>query len=98
MTNINKHLALLGKPVEDRVTKFKGIVTSVSFDLYGCIQAVVNPGLDADGKPKELNWYDVSRLVVTGEPVMDAPNYAWTPGAIAAGDKGPSEKPALNKV
>ena len=43
--NIKSHLSILGKPVKDKVTGMKGIVSSVSFDLYGCIQVIVNPGL-----------------------------------------------------
>ena len=53
MVNLTKHLNLLGMRVEDRVTGFKGVVATVGFDLYGCIQAVVNPGTDADGKLRE---------------------------------------------
>jgi len=50
--NVQDHLSLLGKEVEDVVTGMSGIVASVSFDLYGCIQAIINPGLDKDGKRK----------------------------------------------
>ena len=38
--NILGHLELLGQKVEDKVTGFRGVVTTISFDLYGCIQAV----------------------------------------------------------
>ena len=73
---INDYLALLGLKVQDKVTDYEGVVTSVSFDLYGCIQAVVNPGLDKDGKPKETYWFDVTRLkVVNNIPIMDVPNF-----------------------
>jgi len=37
----NKHLEMLGKEGFDVVTGFDGVITSVSFDLYGCVQAVV---------------------------------------------------------
>lgn len=53
MINLKKHLDLLGMRVEDRVTGFRGVVSSVGFDLYGCIQAIVNPGQDKDGKLME---------------------------------------------
>jgi len=43
---IQKHLDLLGHKVTDRVSGFTGVVTSIGFDLYGCIQAVVTPGAD----------------------------------------------------
>lgn len=90
--NIQKHLNLLGLKVRDRVTGAKGVVASISFDLYGCIQAVVNPGLDKDGKQLDQNWYDVSRLEVTdSEPVMPRPDFVS--GPVAEGRKGPAEKP-----
>lgn len=47
---IKKHLNLLGHEVKDKVSDFKGVVTSISFDLYGCVQADVRPKeLDKDG-------------------------------------------------
>lgn len=99
MINLKKHLDLLGMPVKDRVSGFVGVVTSVGFDLYGCIQAIVNPGTDSAGKPQDSHWFDVNRLEVTGDaPVMPRPEFDWSPQAISAGDKGPAEKPRQNKV
>ncbi len=95
--NIQKHLNLLGKKVKDKVTGYKGVVSSVGFDLYGCIQAIVNPGLDKDGKPLDNHWFDVSRLEVLSEtPVLPPPNYEY--GRQAEGMQGAAEKPAQNKV
>ncbi len=92
--NINEHMELLGLRVRDRVTGIEGVVTSVCFDLYGCIQAILNRGLDKDGKPHESFWYDISRLEVTDDaPVMRRPDYNWTPPGVAAGAKGPAERP-----
>ena len=95
--NIKKHLDLLGMKVEDKVTGFKGVVASISFDLYGCVQAIVNPGVDATGKAMDHNWFDIARLKVTSdEPVMDRPNYDF--GLVAEGKKGAAEKPAWGKA
>jgi len=97
--SINAHLGLLGKHVHDRVTGFQGVVTSLTFDLYGCIQSLVHPGVQSDGKLGEQQWFDVSRLRVNDPtPVMDRPRYEWTPEAVAAGEKGPADKPAYNKA
>lgn len=94
---IEKHLGLLGMKVEDKVTKMKGVVTSICFDLYGCIQATINPGMDKEGKLKECFWFDVQRLnILEKNPVMERPNFDY--GKIAEGKKGPAEKPAFNKV
>lgn len=88
------HLNLLGHKVTDRVTGFTGVVTSVSFDLYGCIQAIVHPGLDKDGKPSDQCWFDVNRLQVTGDRVMPKPDYLRS----APDTKGPAEKPRFSKA
>lgn len=92
--NIQQHLNLLGLKVEDRVTGFKGVVATVAFDLYGCIQAVVNPGLDKEGKIGESAWFDVNRLKVTDDfPVMDRPDFVLP----SPNQKGPAERPRQNK-
>ena len=91
---IKKHLDLLGHRVKDRVSDFEGVVISMSFDLYGCIQADVRPTkLDKDGKIVMGSWFDVSRLkVLSKKPLMDAPNFEW--GNVAEGKKGPANLPA----
>lgn len=90
---IKKHLDLLGYKVKDKVSDFEGVVISMSFDLYGCIQADVRPmGLGKDGKLVGGHWMDVARLkVVSKKPLMDIPNFEW--GAIAEGKKGPANLP-----
>jgi hypothetical protein len=95
---IDYYLSYLGMKVKDKVTGFSGIVTSISFDLYGCIQALVNPGLK-DGKFKECSWFDISRLKFTGStPVMRAPNFFLSDETKSkSNDKGPAEKPLFNK-
>ena len=96
MLNVKEHLSKLGLPAVDRITGFKGIVTSVTFDLYGCIQALINPGVDKDGKPQELTWFDIVRLNFTDKtPVMQPPDFEL--GAVAEGKKGPEAKPKFNK-
>ncbi len=97
MIHVKEHISLLGLKVEDRVTGFKGVVASISFDLYGCVQAIVNPGADKDGKLMEQCWFDVSRLTITSaEPVMDRPNFEY--GTQAEGKQGASEKPRFMKA
>lgn len=92
---IKKHLDLLGYEVKDKVSDYKGVVISMSFDLYGCIQA--------DVRPKELNpdsrtlqpgiWLDVSRLEkISSTPLMQQPNFEW--GLVAEGLKGPANLPS----
>lgn len=93
---ITKHLSMLGLKVRDRVTGFTGVITSVSFDLYGCIQAVVHPGVNG-GKLDDAIWFDIARLeVIEFTPVMELPNFEF--GPVAEGKKGPAEKPRFNKA
>jgi hypothetical protein len=94
--NIRKHMELLGKKVSDSVTGFEGVVSSIGFDLYGCVQAIVNPGKDKDGKLRDSHWFDVARLkVLSNKPVITPPNYDY--GIVAEGRKGAAEKPPMNK-
>jgi hypothetical protein len=96
MTNVKQHLDMLGLRVRDKVTGFSGVVASVCFDLYGCIQAGVNPGMAPDGKLMDAMWFDIARLsVIDARPVMDTPNFEF--GAQAEGRQGPAEKPQFMK-
>lgn len=96
MTNVKKHLDILGKKVRDRVTGFSGVAAGVSFDLYGCVQAIVNPGADQDGKLRDQCWFDISRLEILDEvPVMAPPDFEF--GPQAEGKQGAAEKPAFTK-
>ena len=92
-----KHIDLLGKTAKDRVTGFEGVVTSISFDLYGCLQAAINPPVDKEGKLPDGRWFDVNRLDVTDEKrVMPVPKF----GKVEFGatpqkhTHGPADKPA----
>lgn len=99
MENIKRHLELLGMRVEDRVTGFHGVITSICFDLYGCVQATVHPGRDRDGKLQESVWLDVNRLrILDTDPVMEQPEFDWSPEVIASGGKGPADRPKPGKV
>jgi len=93
-TIIKKHLDLLGHELKDKVSDFKGVVISMSFDLYGCIQADVRPTfLDEKGLTQSGIWMDVSRLIVKSKkPLMEAPDFEW--GEVAEGKKGPANLPA----
>lgn len=92
---IKKHLDLLGYEVKDKVSEYRGVVISMSFDLYGCIQADVRPRevKSEDGSIRPGHWLDVSRLEkISDSPLMDQPNFEW--GLVAEGLKGPANLPA----
>lgn len=93
--SMENHISLLGLPARDRVTGQKGIITSVCFDLYGCIQAVITPAMDDDGKLGEQRWFDIARLEATSEErVMPVPDFIER-GSVADGLRGSAEKPAF---
>lgn len=97
MTQIQKHMGLLGLRVTDRITGFSGVVTSICFDLYGCVQGIINPGVGEDGKLMESQWFDVNRFRVDCDiPVMTLPNFDF--GPQAEGLKGPETKPKFMKA
>lgn len=82
------HLALLGHRVKDLVTGFIGVCESISFDLYGCVQAVVRPPCTETNQKPDGQWFDTSRLVaISDEPVMTVPSFA------AKRVPGPAQKP-----
>jgi hypothetical protein len=79
---MKEYMKILGLNVRDVVTGFEGVATSISFDLYGCVQVVVSPpGIDKDGKPFIGHWFDHKRLVILGyKPVMEVPSFEVVPG------------------
>ena len=93
---IQQHLTVLGHEVKDRVTGFTGVATSVCFDLYGCIQVIINPGVQTDGKLGESSWFDIRRVVIVNKtPIMDQPDFSQ--GPVAEGKKGPEAKPRITQ-
>ncbi len=58
------HVKIMGHKAKDVVTGFEGVVDSICFDLYGCVQASINGGLDKEGKFKDGRWFDVKRLKI----------------------------------
>jgi len=96
MTKIQEHMDMLGRMAKDRVTGFEGVVTSISFDLYGCVQAIVHPGMDKDGKMLDSHWFDVARLRMSNKLVMKPPDFGF--GPQAEGKQGTAEKPKFMKV
>jgi len=90
---IKKHLSMLGLEVKDKITGFTGVISSVSFDLYGCIQGLVSPPVNKEGEMGTSIWYDLNRLkIINNKSVMDPPNFDY--GSIAEGKQGPAAKPA----
>lgn len=72
-------LNLLGWRVRDDVSGLEGPVVSVSYDLNGCVMALIERGYGADGKRLDTQWIDTKRLArVSDGPVADQPVFAGT--------------------
>ena len=71
--DLKKTIILLGLKARDKITGITGVITSVAFDLYGCIQVVINPQkIDKEGNPMKGNWFDINRLeILSKKPVME---------------------------
>ena len=88
---IKKHLDLLGLKVKDKVTGFCGVIDSISFDLYGCVQASVRPPINEKEELPDGRWFDVNRLSIKSKkPVMNIPNFTY--GPQAEGKQGACDK------
>jgi hypothetical protein len=86
----------------------QGVITSISFDLYGCRQVILTPGLDKDGKLRDSNWFDENRVKINlssrvseggsyeslGEDrIMEPPDFLADPVT----EKGPEVKPSFSR-
>ncbi len=107
---MKKYIDMLGYRYRDRVTKFEGIGSTVSFDLYGCVQIALTPEAKQDAKTGEQTiqdgrWFDASRLERVGKArVMEVPNYEKfdlpihaQPVPPASHPPGAAEKPAPSR-
>lgn len=101
---MNNDLRLLGLKVKDRVTGFSGVVVSICYDLFGCIQAVVSPVANDKNEIGDGRWFDVSRLEVLDENhVMEIPGGRFNVSRTEARQQpteasGPAAKPSTSGV
>ena len=86
-----EHMSLLGQQMKDVVTGAVGMVSTISFDAYGCVQAVLTQKVNKDGTKPDSRWFDVKRLQKFGKRIMDVPPHFTTP---VGSERGPAEKPA----
>ena len=71
---ISTQIDLLGFPARDKITGYSGVVSSICFDLYGCVQAALSPPVNDKGEIPDDRWFDVSRLEISGARVMTPPD------------------------
>lgn len=59
----------LGKEAVDKITGFKGIITSKHIYLTGCSQYGIQPVVDKDGKVPDMRYFDEGRIEIIGDGV-----------------------------
>lgn len=88
---------LLGCKGKDKITGFEGVVSSVGFDLYGCVQVALAPPVDKDGKLPSSIWFDVQRVdIKENERVMEVPDFKAMARKPSEFKHGPADKPQID--
>jgi hypothetical protein len=75
---INDSIELLGKKAKDKITGAIGIITSICFDLYGCIQVIISPQkINEKGEEiKPIGWIDINRIkIINNTRIMNYPDF-----------------------
>lgn len=86
-------IELLGYRATDKVSGFSGVISSITFDLYGCTQALILPPA-VNHEFKDSHWLDLNRLEVHYEhgKVMESP-HSKALEDLSSINKGPADKP-----
>lgn len=93
INSIEDYMDLMGKTAVDKVTGYKGIVTCVTFDLYGCTQVVLTPPMKEDMTTNSGKYFDLNRInIMDNERVMPVPEF------FSVGLKGPADKPVNDRM
>ena len=81
---MKEHFDLLGRRAQDVVTGLAGVVTSISFDLSGCVMGLISPVSGEKGDLPDSRWFDTKRLRLDeSDPVMAQPTFETVPGGQA---------------
>lgn len=92
MKSIEKHIGFLGFRAKDKVTGFIGVIDSVCFDLYGCIQVSLKPPMNEKGEIPTGYWVDINRVkILSKKQIVTPPNFEE--GYQAEGKQGAADKP-----
>lgn len=69
-TRKNRKIVEIGDSVKDRITSFKGVVTSISEFLGGCTRVGVKSRELIDGKPIDTQLFDLADLTIEEKEVI----------------------------
>jgi hypothetical protein len=74
--------------MRDMVTGVEGMVDSICFDAYGCVQATLRCKVKKSGEIPAAHWFDVKRLQTTDTTrVMPVPEFPAVGLEAGAADK-----------
>jgi hypothetical protein len=95
--DLQKALDYLGLKAKDKISGVSGVITSVAFDLYGCVQVIIKPQkADEKGEPYQGSWFDINRLQITSKKrVMELLDFTQKYPTLND-SQGPENKPMLN--
>jgi hypothetical protein len=82
----------LGQRAKDLVTDVTGIVIGYTTWLNGCVQYIIKPPLDKDGKQQDAMWVDWQQLVAVDDGI--AAHVSTQRKADPARSGGPSPRMA----
>ena len=80
-----------GRTGKDILTGFKGRIVGMCHYITGCDQVELMPAVDKEGETRKGEWFDVTRVKLTGAAVLPmdqrpaAPKRKRTPGGPANG-------------
>jgi hypothetical protein len=88
----------IGQRLRDKVTGFEGIVTAYIQHITGCDTYALTPPVDKDGKTRDSNSFDDSRLVLLDNGILDTPVQEVVDDADGKPRKGASEAPLTTEA
>jgi len=92
--NVLKHMEKKKKKGRDKITGVEGVVTSIAFDLFGCIQIVLTLPATKEGKSGDSYLMDIARIeIVDHQRAMELPPFKDDSTLISQGKKGGIDKP-----
>jgi len=80
----------MGVEVKDRVTGLRGIITGKTEYINGCVQWLVKPPVDKDGKLVDGCWIDTIQLEVVSQGITEPETDNTTKDHVKEGPGGPS--------
>ena len=74
----------MGCQAQDKITHFKGMITSICKYITGCDRILLTPKCGKDGKSSDGNWFDINRLdIIKGKKFeIQARNTGSAKGAM----------------